>query len=133
MRFVCRLFGHAGGYRAGGVMRGRCIVGLASLALASGADAADLSRALPTKAPPPAAPSSYDWTGFYAGGHLGYAAGVSDWTATPAGGAAPSFSGTLDLFEGYDFFKSKGSYLLGLQAGYNYMLPSRVVLGIEAD
>jgi high affinity Mn2+ porin len=114
-------------------MGGRCIVGLALFALASGADAADLSRALPTKAPPPAAPSSYDWTGFYAGGHLGYAAGVSDWTATPAGGAAPNFSGTLDLIEGYDFFKSKGSYLLGLQAGYNYMLPSRVVLGIEAD
>jgi high affinity Mn2+ porin len=28
---------------------------------------------------------------------------------------------------------SRGSYLLGFQAGYNYMLPSRIVLGVEAD
>jgi hypothetical protein len=47
-----------------------------------GADAADLSRGLPTKAPPPAISASYDWTGFYAGGHFGYAAGFSNWSAT---------------------------------------------------
>jgi high affinity Mn2+ porin len=88
---------------------------------------------LPTKAPPPAAPATFDWTGFYAGGHLGYAAGFSNWAATQAGGAAPSLFGSLDLFQGYDLFKGTGSYLLGLQAGYNFMLPSRVVLGVEAD
>jgi high affinity Mn2+ porin len=98
------------------------------------ADAADLSRALPTKAPPPAAISAADdWTGFYAGGHLGYAAGFSNWTATQADAAMPSLSGSLDLFQGYDFSTGRGSYLLGLQGGYNYMLPSRIVLGVEAD
>src|SRR5262249_39216710 len=62
-----------------------------------------------------------------------YAAGFSNWTATQAGGAAPRLFGSLDLFQGYDFATGRGSYLLGFQAGYNYMLPSRVVLGAEAD
>jgi high affinity Mn2+ porin len=98
------------------------------------ANAADLSRALPTKAAPPAATSAAgDWTGFYAGGHLGYATGFSNWSATQAGAATPSLSGALDLFQGYDFSTGRGSYLLGFQAGYNYMLPSRIVLGAEAD
>jgi high affinity Mn2+ porin len=114
-------------------MRGRWLAGLGLLAIASGAQAADLSRMLPTKAPPPAASAPYDWTGFYAGAHLDYAAGVSHWTATEAGAGAPILSGTLDLFQGYNFFKGTGSYLLGFQGGYNYMLPSRIVLGAEAD
>jgi high affinity Mn2+ porin len=115
-------------------MRGRSVVGLCLLVLASSAKAADLSRALPTKALPPAAISAADdWTGFYAGGHLGYAAGFSNWTATQAGAAMPSIAGALDLFQGYDFSSGRGSYLLGFQAGYNYMLPSRIVLGVEAD
>ena len=106
----------------------------AFLCWGEGAAAADLSRALPTKAPPPTAASAGDdWTGFYAGGHLGYAAGFSNWTATQAGAATPSLSGALDLFQGYNFSTGKGSYLLGLQAGYNYMLPSRVLLGVETD
>ena len=113
-------------------MRGRGIVGLGLLVIASGTQAADLSSVLPKKAPPPAV-TPYDWTGFYAGGHLGYAAGSSNWTATQAGAATPSLSGSLDLFQGYNFFKGTGSYLLGFQAGYNYMLTSRLMLGAEAD
>jgi len=102
---------------------------------ASVAPAADLSRALPTKAPPPAAATSMadDWTGFYAGGHFDYAAGSSNWTATQGGAASPTLAGSLDLFQGYDFSTGRGSYLLGLQAGYNYVLPSHLVLGAEAD
>jgi high affinity Mn2+ porin len=113
-------------------MRGRGVLGLGLLAIAGGTQAADLSSVLPRKAPPPAI-TSYDWTGFYAGGHAGYAVGLSDWTATQAGVATPSLSGSLDLFQGYDFFKGTGSYLLGFQAGYNYMLTSRLMLGAEAD
>jgi high affinity Mn2+ porin len=113
-------------------MRGHWPAGLGLLLVMSGAQAAELSRVLPTKAPPPASSSS-DWTGFYAGGHFAYAAGFSNWTATQAGAATPTLSGTLDLFQGYDFFKGTGSYLLGLQAGYSFMLPSHVVLGVEAD
>jgi high affinity Mn2+ porin len=113
-------------------MRGRGLLGLGLLAIASGAQAADLSSVLPRKAPPSTV-APYDWTGFYAGGHLGYAAGVSNWTATQAGAASPSLSGSLAMFEGYNFSNGGGSYLLGFQAGYNYMLPSRLVLGAEAD
>ena len=117
-----------------GAFAAACGACAAFLCWGEGAAAADLSRALPTKAPPPTAASAGDdWTGFYAGGHLGYAAGFSNWTATQAGAATPSLSGALDMFQGYNFSTGKGSYLLGFQASYNYMLPSRVVLGVEAD
>ena len=86
-------------------------------------DAADVL----TKAPPPAAPSEYDWTGFYLGGHLGYAGGSSNWTT------APGLAGSLDLFQGFDVFKGTGSFFGGLQAGYNFMLPNRFIIGAEAD
>ncbi len=86
-------------------------------------DAADVL----TKAPPPAAPSEYDWTGFYVGGHLGYAWGSSNWTT------APGLAGSLDMFQAFDVFKGTGSFFAGLQAGYDYMLPNRFVIGAEAD
>jgi high affinity Mn2+ porin len=91
------------------------------------AEAADLSRALPTKAPPAAAASAADdWTGFYAGGHFGYAWGSSNWTT-------PGVSGSLDLAQPIDVFAESGSFFAGVQAGYNYMLPDRFVVGVEAD
>jgi high affinity Mn2+ porin len=77
--------------------------------------------------PPPPAPAAYDWSGFYAGGHLGYAGGISNWSTTP------NLSGSFDLFQSYDAFKNDGSYFAGLQAGYNYMLANRFVIGAEAD
>ncbi len=74
----------------------------------------------------------YDWTGFYLGGHLGYAWGNSDWTMRPgAGGAAAS--GSLDFSQGFDSFNEAGSWFEGLQLGYNRMLANRVVVGLEAD
>ncbi len=92
------------------------------------AAAADLPETMPTKAL--TAPS--DWSGFYLGGHIGYATGTSDWVATQGGGAGP-LNGSLDLFSSYDAFKGTGSYFAGLQAGYNRMLPSRFLLGVEMD
>jgi high affinity Mn2+ porin len=94
-------------------------------------DGAVLAADLPLKAPVPKA--VYDWTGFYVGGHFGYAAGDTGWAATEAGAAVPSLNGSFDLFKSYDPFKGTGSYFVGLQAGYNYMLPSRFVIGFEAD
>lgn len=47
--------------------------------------------------------------------------------------AATSIGGTLDFFRPYDFSKGTGSYFIGLQTGYSYMLPSRVVVGAELD
>jgi high affinity Mn2+ porin len=86
-------------------------------------DAADIF----TKAPPPTAPSEYDWSGFYVGGNLGYAWGNSNWTT------APGLAGSLDLYQPFDVFTETGSYFAGLQAGYNYVLPNRFVVGAEAD
>ena len=56
----------------------------------------------------------------------------SKWSATQPGGA-PTLSGSLDLFRAYDGFTGAGSQFAGLTAGYNYMLPSRIVVGVEAD
>jgi high affinity Mn2+ porin len=117
-------------------MRGLVVAGLVLAALGQGAFAAD--ALLPVKAPPQQAQDKpqanfYDWSGFYAGAHFGYAAGSSRWSATSTGAAAPPLKGALDLFNGYDMFKGTGSYFVGFQGGYNYLLPSRLLLGVEAD
>ena len=113
-------------------MRGPFIAGIVLAALGQGAYAADAS--LPVKAPPQQSHDKpYDWSGFYAGAHFGYAAGSSRWSVTSTGAAAPALTGSLDLFNGYDMFKGAGSYFAGFQGGYNYLLPSRLLLGVEAD
>jgi high affinity Mn2+ porin len=86
-----------------------------------------------TKAPPIPnnTPSRYNWSGFYAGGHLGYAWGNSNWTASSP--RTPNVSGSLNLAQPIDSFSETGSFLAGLQAGYNYMLPNRFVVGGEVD
>ncbi len=122
--------GSIGGLRGAGVRRrGLLVAALSVVALAGRAIAADL----PVKAPPPAPAIDYDWTGFYVGGHVGYAGGSSDWSAAPTAAVAPPLGGSLDLYNGPDAFKGTGSYFAGFQAGYTYMLPSRLVLGAEAD
>jgi len=107
------------------MMQGWRVAGIGLMALAGSAQAADLSAILPSKAPPPAAP--YDWTGSYIGAHFGYAGGSSRWSS------APGLSGSLDLYNSFDAFKGTGSYFLGLQTGYDRMLASRWLIGIEAD
>jgi high affinity Mn2+ porin len=106
----------------------RVLIAAALLAVVWARPAQAADAALPVKAPPQAHDKPYDWSGFYAGAHLGYAAGSSRWSATP-----PALAGTLDLFNGYDMFKGTGSYFAGFQGGYNYVLPSRWLLGVEAD
>jgi high affinity Mn2+ porin len=117
------------GYGVG--MRALWIAGLGLVLLAGGARAADLSAALPTKAPPPVAPAAYDWTGFYVGGHAGYAFGSSQWTSTQAG--MPSVAGSFDFTNGYNFSGGTGSYFLGFQAGYDYLTASHWLFGVETD
>jgi high affinity Mn2+ porin len=94
-----------------------------SKAIATAA-AADVPAAMPVKALPVA---FYDWTGFYIGAHVGYATGSSDWTAQNTAAPATVLTGTTDLFS------RAGGLMGGFQAGYNYMLPSRLVLGLETD
>ncbi len=99
------------------------IVGM-TLAAAGDAAADDV---MVTKAPPASSnPAEFNWTGFYAGSHLGYAWGSSNW-------AGPGASGSLDLAQAVDTFAETGSFFEGLQAGYNYMLPNRVLIGAEID
>ena len=80
---------------------------------------------------PYANPTAYNWNGFYAGGQMGYAWGTSNWTASSSG--APNVSGSLSLAQRIDIFSETGSFFAGLQAGYNYMLPNRIVVGGEVD
>lgn len=93
------------------------ILGAALIALSAGstaASAADIPQE--TYTPPPdityePAPA-FSWTGFYAGGLVGYG-----W------GEAETDNGNFDA----DGFSG------GLFAGYNYQLGSNVVVGVEAD
>jgi high affinity Mn2+ porin len=94
------------------------------------AAAADLG-AMPVKASP--APAPFDWTGFYVGGNVGASTGRTSWTATEAGAAVPSLNGSINMFNSFDAFQGTGSYFVGMQAGYTYMLPSRFLVGFEAD
>ena len=107
------------------------IAWIAATAIALPALGAELPLPMPVKAPLPVkapVPQLYNWTGFYAGAHLGYAWGRSDWTERLDG-----LSGSLNMFQRYDAFANTGSWFAGLQVGYDYMLPNRVVVGAVAD
>ncbi len=106
--------------RGGGVTMTKSLgvsIALAMLVLGSTGLAADASGRRPVKAADQ--PASYDWTGMYVGGHVGYSRGNAQVTlADPAS---------------TDFASSFGSLTGGVQLGYNYLLPSRILLGVEAD
>src|ERR1700675_283862 len=102
------------------------------LATCSAALAADLPPSLPVKAPVPYVATAYDWNGWYVGAHAGVIRGASNWTAQPGAGA-PDLNGSFNLPFNLDFMAGTGSYFLGLQTGYNYVFPSRLMLGVEAD
>ena len=119
------------------------------LALAGGARAQDAPAMAPVAAASDlpstkAAANSYkdvapyDWSGFYLGGHLGDTWGKSNWTAgtlpgAPVPAGATIASGSYGLTQCINPFKKSGSWFEGVQAGYNYMFPNRVVIGAEAD
>ena len=100
-----------------------CGAGLATT-FATAARAADATTPppwsqLPLKAPPAWATPYFDWSGFYVGGHVGYSRGNA--RVNLADDDVTNFSHRF------------GSLIGGLQGGYNYVLPSRLLLGIEAD
>jgi high affinity Mn2+ porin len=94
-------------------------VALAVLGLNGPGMAADAPVAMRVKAP--AKPVSYDWTGFYVGGHVGYSRANTRVTLTDPGSPTTNFGSSLGSLSG------------GVHLGYNYLLPSRILLGIEAD
>ncbi len=102
------------------------VIGVA-LASAEKARAADDSMVTKTAPAWPDYSGAYNWAGFYAGGNMGVGWGKSNWTA------GPGISGSTNLFQTIDTFDEGGSFLAGVQGGYNYMLPSRVLLGVEVD
>ena len=81
--------------------------------------AKEFKRALPTYQPP--APN-YDWTGFYVGAYVD-----NTWSKTSAS--------TVDNVSGGSsgFNTAASRWGGGVQLGFDYMLPSRVVLGVAAD
>jgi high affinity Mn2+ porin len=109
-----------------------CALSAGALIAAASAERAAADDTLTTKTPASPYPgSAHNWNGFYAGGQLGYAWGRSNWTASEPG--APNISGSFGLGRPVDIFSESGSFFGGLQAGYNYMLPNRVVIGTEVD
>jgi high affinity Mn2+ porin len=115
--FSCNDFSSTGIANAAGFVKRWLIVSTAVVAvgLPVGAAAADMA----VKAPPPSPTFAYDWTGFYLGGHVAYSVGrvnstLSDPTSTVSSNSFSSLFG-------------------GVQGGYNYVLPSRLLLGAEAD
>ena len=111
-------------------LRTRVTIGAACAVLAiASSNHAFADEPLVTKASalPYVSGAPYNWTGFYAGGNLGVAWGSSNWNA------GPGISGTTNLFQTIDTFDEGGSFFAGLQGGYNYMLPNRIVLGAEID
>jgi high affinity Mn2+ porin len=58
---------------------------------------------------------------------LGVAWGNSSWNA------GAGIGGSTNLFQKLDTFDEGGSSFIGLQGGYNYLLPNRILLGAEID
>ena len=84
------------------------------------ANAADLARNNYARAYPP--PSAFNWTGLYAGAHLGYGWDTSN---------RDTFVSTTGAFYSSSTLKSDGIFG-GIQLGYNYQI-ERLVIGWEAD
>ena len=49
------------------------------------------------------------------------------------GALAPVSAAPTNLFQTIDTFDEGGSFLAGLQGGYNYVLPNRILLSAEVD
>jgi high affinity Mn2+ porin len=96
-------------------------------------DGAGFAADLPLKAPVPYISTAYDWNGWYVGAHAGVIVGSSNWAATQPGAGGPGLNGSFDLPFNFDFMAGTGSYVAGLQGGYNHVFPSRFMLGFETD
>ncbi len=83
--------------------------------------AADIPPRVYAKAP--AIDPTYNWTGFYLGAHAGYIAANANANAVDTAAITATY-GRMP--------KPEGGFA-GLHAGYNFQLPSKVVLGVEAS
>jgi high affinity Mn2+ porin len=97
--------------------RKRLLAGMALGALALGSPAAAAEIKSPVKAP--YLQPAFDWSGFYIGAHTGFGGGSSHATLTD-----PAITESRNAFSGL---------IGGVQAGYNYLTSSGLLLGVEAD
>lgn len=119
--------------RRGPCLRSRLLVSImaASIGASAPAAAADTSSSeMPGQA---SVSPTFDWSGWYVGGRIGLATGSSNWSETQSGASAPGLSGSLDLYNPLHLSDGTGSYFGGLQAGYNTVIRSRILLGLETD
>ena len=93
--------------------------GLGLLAFDGAAIAADIPVRMPVKAP--YIQPAFDWTGFYIGAHAGYGRGSSSAVLTDPLQASTATNSSVNGLIG------------GVQAGYNFQMPSGLLLGVEAD
>ena len=104
----------------------KVILAISALALSSiAASAADM--AMRTKAPPIVVDPSYNWSGFYIGGNVGYGWGNADTSFNPLPSAV-AFVNLAPTTLGPD----PQGVLGGVQAGYNWQA-GKFVFGLEAD
>ena len=94
------------------------VAAAAGSAIAPAAKAADM----PVKGPRVTPAPTWSWTGFYAGGHLGYA-----WQRNATAGA---YVGPVVL--SYEQAYDPKGFMGGAQIGYNWQ-SGRIVYGLEAD
>jgi outer membrane immunogenic protein len=71
-----------------------------------------------------ATPPTFNWSGFYVGGNVGFVSGRSS--------LADDASGTLPALGGATYNANGTGFIGGFQAGYNWQL-TNVVLGVEGD
>src|SRR5215831_4309303 len=103
------------GYRKKVLVRGGVV--LALFGTAGMAVAAEAGRGSPKKTPD--APLIYDCNGLYFGAQTGFGRGFS----------SANFGSATGVFGDNRF----GGMIGGMQVGYNHLLPSNILLGLESD
>jgi outer membrane immunogenic protein len=109
------------------------IIGISATALlVAPAMAADMPLKMPVKVPPPALVSS--WSGFYGGINGGYGWGSASGdivSSDPLTNVA--LVGALSFTPPFSSSFRQSGGIAGLQAGYNWQLPSNIIAGLETD
>src|SRR4051794_30720570 len=104
----------------------RIFIAVVASVLSTGAFAADLAPRPYTKAPVIVDPG-YNWTGFYVGLNGGYSWGRASTTITGISPLAPLFP--VGAFA--PFSRDVNGGIFGGQAGYNWQVDPKWVLGLE--
>ncbi|MEW6438391.1 MAG: carbohydrate porin [Pseudomonadota bacterium] len=83
---------------------------------------------------PPVLTQGNPWEGFYGGGHVGYVfAGSSAFATDPPGGVPSSGETSVVGVEHIDTAHEMGPLTAGLDAGYNFVMPSGLLFGPVVD